>query len=267
MMLPVACQRVTRNPSMNRTVLITGAALRLGKAIAETLAHAGWDVIVHARRSGEQADALCARLRALGRQAWHVTADLLDPGGPDAAFDAALAAAGRVDALVNNAAAFACQPLAEAAPADFENLWRLNTLAPVRLTQRLAAHLAERRATGCAVNLLDQRIAHPCAGAIPYLLSKKALEAFTLSAALELAPGLRVNAVAPGAALLPDAPQGNEPAGAFPLRLRPTPGQVADAVRYLLDATALTGQILFVDGGQHLVCAGGGQSSVPLQLL
>ncbi len=249
---------------MNRTVLITGAALRLGKAIAETLAHAGWDVIVHAHRSGEQADALCARLRTLGRQAWHVTADLLGSEGPDAAFDAALDAAGRVDALVNNAAAFACQPLAGAAPADFERLWRLNTLAPVRLTQRLAAHLADRRATGCAVNLLDQRIAQPNAGSIPYLLSKKALEAFTLSAALELAPLLRVNAVAPGAVLLPDTPQGKEPAGAFPLLLRPTPGQVADAVRYLLDAQALTGQILYVDGGQHLAGHGDGRPAAPL---
>jgi len=249
---------------MNRTVLITGAALRLGKAIAETLALAGWDVVVHAHRSGGQADALCARLRALGRQAWHVTADLLAPEGPDAAFDAALAAAGRVDALVNNAAAFARQPLASASAADFETLWRLNTLAPVRLTQRLAAHLAERRAKGCAVNLLDQRIAHPNAGAIPYLLSKKALEAFTLSAALELAPDLRVNAVAPGAALLPDAPQGKEPAGDFPLRLRPTPGQVADAVRFLLDADALTGQILYVDGGQHLLCNSGDPLAAPL---
>jgi len=247
---------------MNRTVLITGAAIRIGNTIARTLARAGWEVIVHARRSCVQADALCKELSADGTRAWRVSGDLQPPDGPDAVFDAALTAAGRVDALVNNAAAFARQPLAAALPADFERFWRLNTLAPVRLTQRLAAHLAGRREPGCVINLLDQRIATPGTGAIPYLLSKKALEAFTLSAALEFAPALRVNAVAPGAALAPSTPQDNEPAGDFPLRVRPTPEQIADAVRFLLDARAVTGQILYVDGGQHL--ATGCRQAAPL---
>jgi NAD(P)-dependent dehydrogenase (short-subunit alcohol dehydrogenase family) len=239
---------------MNRTVLITGAAVRIGRAIAEALAARSWRVIVHAHRSAAQAGALCAHLQTLGCQAWQVTGDLLSPEGPDAVFDAALAAAGHVDALVNNASLFARQPLASAVPADFERLWRINTLAPARLTQRLAAHLLQRQATGCAVNLLDQRIAQSgCAGATPYLLSKKALEAFTLSAALELAPGVRVNGVAPGAVLAPEAADAKEPAGRFPLRVRPTAAQVAEAVAFLLDAPAITGQILFVDGGQHLL--------------
>lgn len=237
---------------MNRTVLITGAAVRLGRVMADTLARAGWDVIVHANRSAAQAQDLCARLAASGGHAWPVTGDLLAAGGPETVFGAALACAGRVDALVNNASQFALQPLAAATPDDFERLWRVNTLAPVRLTQLLAAHLAARHATGCVVNLLDQRIAHPNAGALPYLLSKKALEAFTLSAALELAPALRVNAVAPGAVLLPSTAAAKEPAGTFPLNARPSAGQVADAVRYLLEAQAVTGQILYVDGGQHL---------------
>lgn len=238
---------------MTRTVLITGAAVRIGRALAETLARAGWDVIVHARSSAAQADELCGRLRALGRQAWRVSGDLLAPRGPDGVFADAVAAAGRVDALVNNAAAFERVPLSEAAPEDFDRLWRLNALAPIRLTQRLHAHLSARGARGCAVNLLDQRIAQPCADAIPYLLSKKALEAFTLSAARELAPTLRVNAVAPGAVLTPPDAAAREPAGAFPTGARPTPDQVAEAVGYLLSADAVTGQILFVDGGQHLI--------------
>ena len=239
---------------MNRTVLITGAALRIGRVIAETLASRGWGVIVHAHRSAVEADALCARLRSLGRQAWRVGGDLLAPAGPDDVFDAALDAAGRVDALVNNASLFQRQPLAEASSEAFERLWRINALAPIRLTQRLAEHLAERRASGCAVNLLDQRVAHAAApGATPYLLSKKTLEAFTLSAALELAPAVRVNAVAPGAVLAPAAAEAREPAGAFPLGDRPTALQVADAVAFLLEATSITGQILYVDGGQHLL--------------
>jgi NAD(P)-dependent dehydrogenase (short-subunit alcohol dehydrogenase family) len=239
---------------MSRTVLVTGAAVRLGSAIAEALARAGWDVVVHAHRSLAPADALCARLRALGSQAWRVAGDLLAPGGPDAVFDDALGAAGSLDALVNNASVFERQPLATAAPGDFERLWRINALAPIRLTQRLAGHLSSRGARGCAVNLLDQRIAQASAGATPYALSKKTLESFTLSAARELAPTLRVNAVAPGAVLPPEAAGAREAAGSFPLGSRPTAGHVAEAVRYLLDAEAVTGQILFVDGGQHLAC-------------
>lgn len=239
---------------MKKTVLITGAAQRIGRVIAQTLARCGWQVVVHARRSAAEAEALCRHLCAAGGQAWPVTGDLLAEDGPDAVFDAALARAGALDALVNNASLFERQPLSAATPADFDRLWHVNALAPIRLTQRLASHLAERRATGVAVNLLDQRIAQPGAGATPYLLSKKALEAFTLSAALEYAPTLRVNAVAPGAVLPPADAAASEPAGTFLLDdARPTPEDVADATRYLLEAPCVTGQILFVDGGQHLL--------------
>jgi NAD(P)-dependent dehydrogenase (short-subunit alcohol dehydrogenase family) len=181
-----------------RAVLVTGGAVRLGAAIARALAAAGWDVVVHARRSAAQAEALCAGLAASrGVSAWPVSGDLQAPGGPDAVFEAALARAGRLDALVNNAALFGRQPLAAAAASDFERHWRLNALAPILLTQRLARHLAERGARGAVVNLLDQRVVRPGADAVPYLLSKVALEAFTRSAALGFAPRLRVNAVAP----------------------------------------------------------------------
>lgn len=237
---------------MNRTVLITGAAIRLGNAIARTLALAGWDVVVHTRRSLAQADALCDDLKACGVRAWRVTGDLSAREGPPSVFSEALALAGRIDALVNNAAVFERQPLVSATAADFERLWRLNTLAPILLTQCLAAHVASRETTGCVVNLLDQRIVRPGTGAIPYLLSKTALETFTRCSALELAPSLRVNAVAPGAVLPPSDDAARESAGAFPLFSRPTAQHVADAVRYLLDAQAVTGQILFADGGQHL---------------
>jgi NAD(P)-dependent dehydrogenase (short-subunit alcohol dehydrogenase family) len=239
---------------MKRTVLITGAALRLGQAIARTLARAQWRIVVHTRRSAAQATALCADLAAsCGAPAWPVIGDLEAPGGPDAVFDAALAGAGHLDALVNNAAVFERQPLASAAAADFERHWRINALAPVLLTQRLARHVAERGARGAVVNLLDQRIVRPGADAVPYLLSKKTLEAYTLSAALGFAPRVRVNAVAPGAVLLPPSSAAAEPAGVFPLGARPGAQAVADAVRTLLDADDVTGQILFVDGGQHLL--------------
>ena len=239
---------------MKQTVLITGAARRIGRGLAETLARAGWDVVVHACRATEEADALCAALAAdAGVCAWRVAGDLAAEGGPDAVFEAALTQAGRIDALVNNAALFARQPLACATAADFDRQWRVNALAPMLLTQRLAGHLDRREAAGCAVNLLDQRIARPDAAAVPYLVSKKALEAYTLAAARAFAPRLRVNAVAPGAVLPPADEAAREAAGAFPLSARPSVGQVADAVRFLLEAEATTGQILFVDGGQHLL--------------
>jgi pteridine reductase len=238
---------------MKRTVLITGAAVRIGRAIAEGLARAGWSVVVHRRRSGADADELCERLRACGADAWSVAGDLLAPDGPGAVFEAALSACGgSLDALVNNAAAFQRQPLASAAAEDFERFWRLNALAPILLTQRLAAHAAARGARGSVVNLLDQRVAAASVGATPYALSKKVLKAFTLSAARELSGALRVNAVAPGAVLPPADEAAREPSGAFPLGARPTPEDVAAAVRYLLDSEAVTGQVLYVDGGQHL---------------
>jgi len=238
---------------MSRTVLITGAAVRIGRAITEGLARVGWDVVVHARRSIGQADALCARLRADGVRAWRIGGDLAVTDGPDAVFDAALSACGALDALVNNAAVFARGPLAGTPPSLFDDLWRVNALAPIRLTQLFAAHVAARGVRGAVVNLLDQRVA--CAGSVgatPYWVSKKALEAFTLSAAGELAPSVRVNAVAPGAVLPPPESGSGEQAGDIPLGARPTSEQVADAVRFLLEADAVTGQILFVDGGQHL---------------
>ena len=161
---------------MARTALITGAAVRIGRAIAESLARAGWNVVVHAHRSCAQADDLCRGLRALGRQAWRVAGDLSTPEGADAVFEAAAAAA-PIDALVNNASVFERVPLPGAAPDAFDRQWRINALAPIRLTQRLHAHVLSRGVRGCAVNLLDQRIARPGAGATPYLVSKKALEA------------------------------------------------------------------------------------------
>jgi pteridine reductase len=238
---------------MSKTVLITGAARRIGAAIAKALAEAGWGVVLHANRSAEACEFLRGELEKSGRKAWCVRGDLVQPRGPERLFEDAVKAAGGIDAVVNNAAVFGRAALLDAAPEDFEYAWQLNTLVPVRLTQCLARHLLERKAQGSVVNLLDQRIAAPAVDAMPYLLSKKALEAFTASAALELAPTVRMNAVAPGAALLPEAPAGREPAGRFPLERRPTPEEIASAVRYLLECGAVTGQTIFVDGGQHLL--------------
>ena len=237
---------------MNPTLLITGAAVRLGALMARSLAQSGWHVIIHAHRSLKEAKLLCDQLRSEGLQASCVIGDLTTAQGPEAVFQSALDCAETITALINNAAVFERQTLTTATAADFENMWRINTLAPIRLTQLLAAHVQTRNTCGCVVNLLDQRITQIGSDALPYLLSKKTLADFTLTAALALAPSLRVNAVAPGAVLLATQTKAQEPAGYFPLNKRPLAQHVLEAVRYLLDAPGITGQIIYVDSGQHL---------------
>ncbi|MCL1922127.1 MAG: SDR family oxidoreductase [Kiritimatiellaeota bacterium] len=237
-----------------RAVLITGGAVRIGAAVAEALARAGWGVVVHARGAVAEAEALCGRLRALGAGAWHVRGDLARAGGGADVFAAACAAACGLDAVVNNAAVFSTRGAEGLTEEERLAMWRVNVEAPVELTRCLWDHLRGRGARGCAVQMLDQRVARHGVGegATPYVRSKCALAAYVREAAAAMAPVLRVNAVAPGAVLAPVAPDAREPAGAFPLGQRPTPEQVADAVRWLLDAEAVTGQTVFVDGGQSL---------------
>ena len=237
----------------NRTVLVTGGAVRIGRAIVLALVDAGAAVVIHARRSTGAAQELCDILRARGGRAWTVSGALDAPDDVARLFDAAWSAAGRLDGLVNNAGVFSRQPLSTCQAADFEAAWRVNALAPMVLTRLLAERVpaAPTPAAGI-VNLLDQRIARPASGCLPYLVSKQALAAFTQSAALELAPRLTVNAVAPGAVLLPVAAAAREPAGAVPLGRQATPEQIGAAVVFLLAHMEITGQILYIDGGQHL---------------
>lgn len=244
----------------NRNVLVTGGAVRIGRAIVEALAAVGAGVIVHARDSQAAAETLAAGIRERGGRAWCVVGPLETPDGAAGVFRDALAAAGRIDGLVNNAAVFARQTLASSDAAAFERAWRVNALAPMLLTRLLAEQVAGADPTATwpvagVVNLLDRRIARPCAGCLPYWVSKQALAAFTTAAALELAPRMTVNAVAPGAALAPVASDAREPAGTIPLGRTCTPEQIAAAVVFLLASRSITGQILYVDGGQHLVSA------------
>ncbi|MFZ4395770.1 MAG: SDR family oxidoreductase [Kiritimatiellia bacterium] len=241
----------------NRNVLVTGGALRIGRAIVEALSAAGAGVVVHARASQDAAAALVAGIRARGGRAWRVGGSLETPEGVDGIFRDALAAAGSLDGLVNNAAVFVRQPLAASDAAAFDAAWQVNARAPMLLTRLLVRHVAQTQPgvpapVAGVVNLLDQRIANPCAGCLPYLVSKQALAAFTTSAALELAPAITVNAVAPGAALVPVGASAREPAGHVPLGQHCTPEQIAAGVVFLLSSPAITGQILYVDGGQHL---------------
>lgn len=222
-----------------KRALVTGGAVRIGRAITEALQSAGMEVVVQYLHSVDAAKALSPRT---------VRADLADPQ----ACSRLIAQAGPVDVLINNASLFTRDVLPDATPAQVCREFSVNLFAPLELIRTFAAQARP----GAVVNLLDRRVRCHDTSCAPYLLTKKGLEELTRLAALEYAPGIRVNAVAPGPVLPPPdsaAIDARERAGRIPLDVLPTPGQIAEAVLFLLQADAVTGQTLFVDGGQHLL--------------
>lgn len=227
--------------------------MRLGASVVRALARAGARVAVHHRRSAAEAETLCREIGAAGGIAVPVAADLAD-GGADAEklIAAASAAVGPLDILVNNAAVFHKDTLDTLSRSSLEAEFRVNLFAPLMLMKAFAA----QGRPGAIVNLLDRRITGLDPSAVPYELSKKALAEATRLAAVHWAPRLRVNGVAPGPALPPPGEGENylrEKAGPIPLGRPCQPDQIAEAVLYLLAADSVTGQVLYVDGGQHLV--------------
>jgi pteridine reductase len=237
-------------------VLITGSARRLGAAIARALHADGHDVAIHCHASREAADALAAELE--GRRAGSTVvlqADL-------SAFDRlpelvahAVGRFGRLDALVNNASAFFPTPVGQATPDQWDALFNANARAPFFLAQAAAPHL--RASRGAIVNMADIHAERPLREHALYGMSKAALVHMTRALALDLAPDVRVNAIAPGAILWPDSGKSDAAKQALldrtPLQRIGTPEEVADAVRWLLrDATYVTGQVLRLDGGRML---------------
>lgn len=235
-----------------QVVLVTGGAMRLGRALVERLAAEGCAVVIHCHRSRREADQLAADLRTRGTTAAVVQGPLTTQAACERIIRTARRAHGRLDILVNSAAVFNKQRLGMITAENLLSEFWPNLFAPVLLTQAFAA--ATRR--GHVINMLDRRIAGHDTSCIPYLLSKKALAAFTEVAALALAPRIRVNAVAPGPVL---PPPGKGPrylrdhAGRLPLGRAPGVAEVAEAVVALVRNPSITGQILFVDGGQHLL--------------
>lgn len=240
------------------TVLVTGGAVRVGAAICLGLARRGATVAIHRHRSKTEAEDLARRIRREGGNAVQVSGALDTEAGVNRVLAAAFRAAPSLNTLVNNAAVFTRQPLLEATGRDYLDAWRMNTLAPILLTRGFTRRFLARKTNasvhGMVVNLLDRRVAAPEPGCAPYMISKCALAAFTVAAARELAPRIAVNAVAPGPVLPPPggARRVREPAGHIPLGERPTPQNVADAVAFLIGSDSITGQTIFVDGGQHL---------------
>jgi len=234
------------------TALITGGARRIGRACALALAKEGVNVVVHYRHAEAEARMLCRELAACGVKAWSLSADLTSPAEAESLFERTVAQAGPIDLLLNNASTYRASQLPDVSVQELTENLRLHGIAPLLLGRRLAAQKRE----GTIINFLDARVAAPAtAGYAAYLLSKKWLLTLTQAMAVEMAPLVRVNAVAPGAILPPD---GSNPeyfaaaAQANPLKKTGTVEEVVGAVLYLIGARFVTGQVLFVDGGYHL---------------
>jgi NAD(P)-dependent dehydrogenase (short-subunit alcohol dehydrogenase family) len=235
-----------------QTALVTGGAVRIGRAICEALAGQGVNVVVHYRHSADEARALCAELEERGVRAWTLASELNSEAACSALIQRATDAAGMLDMLINNAAVFHKDNLLATTEAKLLDEFWPNLFAPLLLTRAFAASSAG----GKIINLLDRRIAGHDETCVPYVLTKQALAELTRLAAKELAPHFTVNGVAPGAVLPPPGTGAgylHDKAGPIPLQKLIAPQAVAEAVLALLRNDALTGQILFVDGGQHLL--------------
>ncbi|MGZ5179777.1 MAG: SDR family oxidoreductase [Ramlibacter sp.] len=241
-----------------RTVLVTGAARRLGREIALALAAAGWQVAVHYRGSADEARQTAADCAAgaPGLRFDAFPADLADEAATRALVPQVVAAFGRLDAVVNNASLFEHDTALTVGHASLQAHLLANTAAPVLLAQALHAHVTARGAEGAVVNLLDQKLWNPNPDFFSYTLSKAALEAATTLLAQALAPQLRVVGVAPGLTLtshLLSQDRFEQLHKLSPLGRSSTPGDVAAAVRFALENRSITGTTLLVDGGQHLM--------------
>lgn len=234
---------------------MTGAGVRLGQAIALALARYGLDVAVHYSRSKREALDTATQIEDLGRRAVALPGDLRDPEGPATLVDAACAALGGVEVLVNSAALFLPGTLAQATLASFDDQIAVNLRAPFFLSQRFAERLGDDRA-GVIVNVGDARNNRPGVDHAAYRLTKIALEALTRNLAIDLAPRVRVVMVSPGA-ILPAPGEGPErlqqlARDRIPLRRHGSPDQVAASVVHLVENSFLTGVVLPVDGGEWL---------------
>ena len=239
-------------------VLITGAARRIGAAIARRLHAAGARVALHCHRSRAEAEKLAAELNgARALSCVVVQGDLLDVPGLARIVDEAAAAFGGLGALVNNASSFYATPFGKIAEAEWNDLMGTNLRAPLFLAQAAAPRL--REAKGAIVNLVDIHAERPLKNFLVYSVAKAGLAGLTRALALELGPDVRVNGVAPGAILWPDGGEHFDPSerhrilSQTPLARIGNPEDVAGAVKYLLyDAPFVTGQILAVDGGRAI---------------
>jgi pteridine reductase len=241
----------TENRLVGKTALVTGAARRLGRAICLALAGRGVHVVIHYRRSADEASSLLEEVQALGVQGWRVGADLEDPRQVDGLFSQAKGQAGPIDILINNASVWPQETLWDVTDQSLSTAMRVHALAPLVLSR----DLAKQQRPGHIVNILDTRVTSYDKGHAAYHISKRALLTLTRMLALELAPAVAVNAVAPGLMLPPEGQDQaylERLAYTNPLNRYGGPEDITDAVLFLLDTRFVTGQVLYIDGGFHM---------------
>jgi len=233
--------------------LVTGAARRIGRSLALAAAGAGYDLAIHHRSHPDDADSLAAEAAALGANCLTLTGDLADPVTASVLLDAA-SRLGPVTLLVNNASLFEDDSLQSLNANGLNAHMAVNMTAPILLSQAFALRLPND-AAGLIVNVLDQRVLRPNPQFFSYSLSKAALWQATKTMAQALSPRIRVNGIGPG----PTLPSVHQVPGEFeaevagtPLARPVDPQEIAAALRYLIDATSVTGQMIAVDAGQHL---------------
>lgn len=239
---------------MSKSVLVTGGGKRIGQAIAKTLGQDGWNVAVHYHLSQSDAESTAEAIVAAGGRASIVSANLMLESETATLVERAEKLVGPLDALVNNAAVFERDTVDSVTRESWDLHLETNLRAPFVLMQSFARRLPEDM-HGSIVNVLDQRVWNLGPTFTSYTVSKMGLWTLTQSLAVALAPRIRVNAVGPGPTL-PSTRQTPEQFAAqcdrVPLRHGATPDDVANAVRYLLGARSVTGQMIAVDGGEHL---------------
>ena len=234
-----------------KTALVTGAAKRIGRATALTLAAEGVHVIIHYRTSHESADEVAAEARDRGVNAWTIQANLHEPAEAEGLLPRAADTAGSVQILINNASIFTESRMTDFTVEDLADNLQVNAMAPLLISRAFAAQGVE----GAIVNFLDTRLVEYDRRHAAYHLSKRMFFTLTRMMALEFAPDIRVNAVAPGLILPPpgeDRSYLQRLASRNPLRRVGTLKGITDAVLFLLRSEFITGQVIFVDGGYHM---------------
>ena len=244
--------------------LVTGGARRIGRALVLALADAGYAVAIHHHRSHAEADALVGQIAAAGKKAVAFAADLADEAAVTELLPRAAASLGPIGVLVNNASIFGNDTVPTVKRDGWDAHFAVNLRAPFVLTQEFAA-LLPREMGGVIVNLLDERVWNLTPYFVSYTLTKSALWTLTRTAALALAPRIRVNGIGPGPTL-PSPRQSPEQFAArcraMPLKRGTSPDEIGAALRFILAAPAMTGQMIALDGGEHLGWAQSGEAAV-----
>ena len=240
--------------SGRRTALVTGGGKRIGAAIARMLAGDGWRVIVHYNRSATEAEALAAEITAAGGECFPIQADLSRQEDVEGLIGRCVAAHGRLDCLVNNASSFVLDDIRTVSWTSLHQHLTPNLVAPVLLCRDFAARF-DQPDGGCIINLLDQKVDNLNPDFLSYTLSKIALSGLTEMLAMALAPRIRVCGVAPGLTMI----SGKQTEESFqrawraaPMGRSSTPEEVAACVRFILSIPSMTGETIFVDGGESL---------------